>query len=101
MAHKDRCLSDIDLVLLEALEHAPSMPVFSTPDRELLAEDPAPVPPTASGWTLKKDLARARWFVVNYGSQPSGVHISGVAQAPALLTRLCSGPSPRTDERRY
>jgi hypothetical protein len=33
VAHEDRCFSDLDLVLLEALEHAPSMPVFSTPDR--------------------------------------------------------------------
>jgi hypothetical protein len=36
MTYEDRGFSHVDLALLEALEHAPSMPVFSAPDREQL-----------------------------------------------------------------
>ena len=34
-----------------------------------------------------------RWLVANCDSQPSGVRVSGEAITPALLTRMCSGPS--------
>jgi hypothetical protein len=38
--------------------------------------------------------------VANCISQPSGVRISGEAIRPALLTRMCNGPSQRTAKAR-